>query len=295
MSHSPQTGPAGPEPPDAAPWTTILGPTQPWHRLDFRELWRYRDLVRLFVRRDFVAYYQQTVLGPLWFFLQPLLATLVFTVVFGRIAAIPTDGVPDFLFYLAGTVCWGYFAGCLTRNAETFIANAAVFGKVYFPRLVAPLSVTISQLCQFLIQFALFLGFWCYYAQPGGTFRITLGIALLPLLIVQMGLLGIGAGLVISSLTTRYRDLRMVVGFGTQLWMFATPVVYPLSQVPAGYRLWFALNPMTAVVEGFRGAFFGTGFPGPVFMGVSWLITAGILGLGLICFNRVERTFMDTI
>jgi lipopolysaccharide transport system permease protein len=284
-----------PEPPESEAWTTIIGPHHSWYRLNFREIWHSRDLVRLLVRRDFVTAYKQTILGPLWFFLQPLLATIVFTVVFGRIAKIPTQGVPDFLFYLAGTVCWGYFAGCLTKNADTFLTNAAVFGKVYFPRLVAPLSVSIAQIFQFLIQFSLFVGFLVYYIWAGAAIKVTAAVLILPLLMVQMGLLGAGTGLLVASLTTKYRDLRMVVGFGTQLWMFATPIVYPLSQVPERYQILFALNPMSAVVEGFRGAFLGTGFPGAAFTAISWVITAGLLCLGLVSFNRVEKTFIDTI
>jgi lipopolysaccharide transport system permease protein len=295
MISAPDSGTASRESPDPEDWTMIIRPASPWYRLDLQGLWRYRDLVRLFVRRDFVAHYKQTILGPLWFFLQPLFSTIVFTVVFGRIAGIPTDGVPDFLFYLAGTVCWGYFAGCLTQIAETFISNAAVFGKVYFPRLVVPVSISLSQILQFFIQFSLFLGFLVYYVHRGAAVTVTPAVIILPLLMVQMGLLGIGTGLLISSLTTKYRDLRMLVGFGTQLWMFATPIVYPLSQVPAPYKIFFAINPMTAVVESFRAAFFGTGFPGAGFVAASWVITGGMLCLGLVSFNRVERTFMDTI
>ncbi len=295
MISAPPPGPARPGTLDAADWTIIIGPAQPWYHLDLLGLWRYRDLVKLLVRRDFVARYKQTILGPLWFLLQPLMSTIVFTVVFGRIAKIPTDGVPDFLFYLAGTVCWGYFAGCLTTSADTFDANAAIFGKVYFPRLVTPLAVSISQVFQFLIQFCLFAGFLAYYIHLGAAVRVTPGVLILPLLIVQMGLLGVGAGLLISSLTTRYRDLRMVVGFGTQLWMFATPIVYPLSQVPDRYKLLIALNPMASVVESFRGAFFGTGFPGAGFTAVSWAITLGLLAIGLVSFTRMEKTFIDTI
>lgn len=296
MISSPNMAPAGHPPPESEDWTTIIRPSRPWYHLDLRGLWHYRDLVRLFVRRDFVSHYKQTILGPLWFFLQPLFTTLVFTVVFGRIAGIPTDGVPDFLFYLAGTVCWGYFAGCLTQNAETFLANAAIFGKVYFPRLVVPLSISISQIFRFLIQFSLFVAFLAYYAHLGASIQITLGgVLVLPLLIVHMGLLGIGTGLLISSLTTKYRDLQMVVGFGTQLWMFATPIVYPLSQVPERYKFLFAFNPMTWVVECFRGAFFGTSWPGVAFMAMSWVITAGLFLIGLVSFSRVEQTFMDTV
>lgn len=276
-------------------WTTVISPDFPWYQLDLADLWRYRDLIRLFVRRDFVALYKQTILGPLWFFLQPLFATVVFTLVFGRIAKIPTDGVPDVLFYLGGTVCWAYFAACLTQSSETFIANAAIFGKVYFPRIVVPIAVTISNIFKFLVQFTLFAGVLAYYAYLGVPLRLNFGMLLLPLLILQMGVLGLSTGILISSLTTRYRDLNMVVAFGAQLWMYATPIVYPLSQVPERFRIYFAFNPMAAVVECFRWAFFGTKFPDWGFILLSLATTLLVLVLGMVSFNRVEKTFMDTI
>jgi lipopolysaccharide transport system permease protein len=276
-------------------WTTIIRPRHPWFHLEVGEVWRYRDLVRLFVRRDFVAQYKQTILGPLWFFLQPLFTTLVFTVVFGRIAKIPTDGIPDFLFYLSGTVCWGYFSACLVETSDTFVKNAPIFGKVYFPRLVVPVAVVISNVLKFSIQFLLFLFFLIYYYQGGAPVAANLWVAALPLLMVQMALLGLGCGILVSSLTTKYRDLSLVVSFGVQLWMFATPVVYPLSQIPEAYRKILVLNPMTAVVESFRLAFLGASSIEPQDVVLSLAVTVTLLFLGLVFFSRIEKTFMDTV
>ena len=276
-------------------WTTVIRPETPWWDLNLRELWRYRDLIALFVRRDLVAQYKQTVLGPLWFLIQPLFTTVVFTIVFGKIARIPTDGIPPFLFYLSGTVVWSYFSGCLTSTSNTFVANAGIFGKVYFPRLAAPLSQVISRMAQFLVQMAMFLGFWAYYWATGQGLHPNLWVLALPLLVVQMAMLALGVGILISSLTTKYRDLTYVMGFGVQLWMYATPVVYPLSQIPERYHLLFNLNPMTAVVESFRYAFLGTSALAPAHLALSWSITLGLLVAGALLFNRIEKNFMDTV
>jgi len=276
-------------------WTTIIRPRSPWFDVNLAELWQYRDLIRLFVRRDFVAQYKQTILGPLWFFIQPLLTALVFTVVFGRIAKIPTDGVPDFLFYLSGTVCWQYFSTSLVQNADTFVANAGVFGKVYFPRLAVPVSIVISGVFKFLLQFGLFLIFLLYFLVKGSSVGLSVWAIALPLLVFQMALLGVGWGILISSLTTRYQDLRHVVPFGVQLWMYATPVVYPLSMAPERLRDVFALNPMTAVVEGFRLGFLGASALNGKYVAISWVMTLIILFIGLVVFSRVEKTFMDTV
>ena len=276
-------------------WTTVIRPRSHWFDVNFAELWQYRDLIRLFVRRDFVAQYKQTILGPLWLLVQPLLTTLVFTVVFGRIADIPTDGIPDFLFYLSGTVCWGYFSTSLILNADTFVANAGVFGKVYFPRLAVPLSVVISGVFKFLIQFGLFLIFLLYFFLKGSAVGLSIWAIALPLLVVQMGLLGVGCGILVSSLTTKYQDLRHIVAFGVQLWMYATPVVYPLSVVPERLRDLFALNPMMAVVEGFRLGFLGVSAINVRYVAISWVVTLTILLIGLIRFSSVEKTFMDTV
>jgi lipopolysaccharide transport system permease protein len=282
-------GPAG----DA--WTTVISPQHPWFKFDLGELWQYRDLIQLFVRRDFVALYKQTVLGPLWFVLQPLFTTLVFTVIFGRIAKIPTDGLPQFLFYFAGTVCWSYFAECLNQTSQTFLANAGIFSKVYFPRLAVPLAKVISNIFKFLIQFAIFLAFLVYFYQQGSPVHPNLGVLALPLIVLQMAILGIGCGLIVSALTTKYRDLSLVVTFGVQLWMFATPVVYPLSQIPEKYRIYFVLNPMTSVVEGFRQAFLGAGSLSAPYYVLGVAITLVICFVGIVLFNRIEKTFVDTI
>jgi len=280
---------------DAAGWTTIIRPRNPWFHLNLRELWQYRDLVLLFVRRDFVAQYKQTILGPTWFFLQPLFTTVVFTVIFGRIAKIPTDGIPAFLFYLSGIVCWGYFSACLVETSDTFAKNANIFGKVYFPRLVVPLSIVISSLGKFLIQFTLFLGFLFYFLVSGAAIMPTLWVGLLPLFLAQMAMLGLGCGILVSSLTTKYRDLSLAVTFGVQLWMFATPVVYPLSQVPDRYKAIYTLNPMVAIVEGFRVAVLGTGSLDLQCVVQSWTVTLLLLVCGMVLFCRIEKTFMDTV
>jgi lipopolysaccharide transport system permease protein len=276
-------------------WTSVIRPRSPWFHLDLHELWNYRDLILLFVRRDFVAQYKQTILGPLWFFLQPLFTTIVFTVVFGRIARIPTDGIPDFLFYLSGTVCWAYFAVCLTETSDTFFKNSQIFGKVFFPRLVVPVSIVISNILKFLVQFALFLVVLGFFVMGSGQVRPNFWILALPLLILQMGMLGLGCGIIVSAMTTKYRDLSLLVTFGVQLWMYATPVVYPLSQIPEKYRFYFSLNPMTAVVESFRRAFLGTSSIGAEQILLSWAITVVFLFLGIVLFSRVEKTFMDTV
>ena len=276
-------------------WDLVIDPPKGWFTLHLGDLWRYRDLVGLFVRRDFIAAYKQTILGPLWHLIQPLLTTLMFTVVFGRIAGLPTDGVPEFLFYMAGTTIWGYFANCLTRTSGTFIANAGIFGKVYFPRMAVPVSVVISQLIGFAIQFGFFLCFYGVFWAKGAPIQPNWVVALLPLLLLMMAGLGLGFGVIISSLTTKYRDLQVLVGFGVQLWMYATPVIYPLSTMPEKYRWFLVANPMSAIVETFRYGFFGTGTFSWVYLGYSAGVTLVLLLLGMAVFNRVERTFMDTV
>jgi lipopolysaccharide transport system permease protein len=276
-------------------WTTVLRAKRHWWNINLKEIWAYKDLIALFVRRDFVAYYKQTILGPLWFLIQPLFTTVVFTVIFGRIANIPTNGVPPMLFYMAGVVCWNYFAECLNKTSNTFVSNAAIFGKVYFPRLVTPISVTISNLVTFLIQFALFMSFWMYFASQGADIHISSFVWFLPLLVLQMACLGLGVGIIVSSLTTRYRDLTFAVGFGVQLWMYATPVVYPLSEVHGKLRTIVLLNPMTPVVETFKGIFLGTGTIDGNMLLYSWAQVLVILLVGMVMFSRVEKNFMDTV
>ena len=242
-----------------------------------------------------MAVYKQTVLGPLWFLLQPLFTTLVFTIIFGKVAKIPTDGLPPVLFYMTGIVAWNYFSGCLTSTSDTFIKNAGIFGKVYFPRLVVPVSVVISNILTFLIQFGLLLCFIAYFYLKGADIQPSLWILLVPLMIIHMAALGLGTGILISSMTTKYRDLAYAVGFGIQLWMYATPIVYPMSQVPEKWQWLLALNPMTAIVETFRYAFLGAGTVDMSVMGISVGMTFLILATGMILFGRIEKTFMDTV
>jgi lipopolysaccharide transport system permease protein len=280
---------------DDAAWTTEIKPKSGWFDIDLAEVWHYRDLVMMFVNRDFVAQYKQTILGPLWFLLQPLFSTVIFTVIFSRVAHIPTDNIPPFLFYMAGNVVWGYFSNCFNATSNTFVSNAYIFGKVYFPRLVMPVSTVISRFIMFVIQFALFLGFYIFFFAKGAPLRPNVWIFALPLLLLQMALMGLGFGVLISSLTTKYRDLTFLVAFGIQLWMYATPIVYPLSQVPQKYRLLMNLNPMTAVTEMFRYSFLGQGTINATYLGISWGITLAVLGMGIVLFSRVEKTFMDTV
>jgi lipopolysaccharide transport system permease protein len=276
-------------------WDKIIRPRNGWFDIHPRELWKYRDLIGLFVWRDFVSIYKQTILGPLWYIIQPLLTTVVFTIIFGSVARLPTDGVPPFLFYFSGVIAWRYFADCLNNTANTFVGNAHIFGKVYFPRLTVPVSVVISNLIAFGIQFLLFFVIYLYYWKSSAIIHPQSALLLLPILIIQMAALGLGFGVIVSSLTTRYRDLTHLVGFGVQLWMFATPVVYPASSLPDKWRWILVLNPMAPVIEAFRFAFLGTGSINLQ----SWLIslssTVCILFIGIILFSRVEKSFMDTV
>jgi lipopolysaccharide transport system permease protein len=280
---------------DSEKWDLVIGPKRGWLDLKLKDIWVYRDLIFHFVRRDFVAFYKQTILGPLWYIIQPLLTTLVFTVIFGKIANIPTDGVPRFIFYLSGTVAWGYFSNCLKETSDTFITNSKIFGKVYFPRLTVPLSVVIINLVKFGIQFLLFLCFLVYFYITGAPISPNLFILLLPVLALQMAILSLGTGILISSMTTKYRDLKFLVGFGVQLWMYVTPVVYPVSVVPERFRFIYMLNPVASIVETFRHSFLGTGMVGSVDILISWGVTLLLLFSGIILFNRVDKTFMDTV
>lgn len=280
---------------DPTNWTMTIEPRRGWLDLRLHELWAARDLVMLFVWRDFVSVYKQTILGPLWYLIQPLLTTLVFTVIFGRIAALPTDGLPQFLFYLSGTVVWSYFAECLNKTSQTFITNANLFGKVYFPRLAVPVSILISNLITFAIQFALFLGFVIYYMLSGAGVQPNAWALLTPFLLLIMAGLGLGFGVIVSSLTTRYRDLRFLVTFGVQLWMYATPVIYPVSAIPERFQPLILANPLTPVVEAFRYAYLGAGTVNGPMLAYSVLVTLIVLFIGLLLFNRTEATFMDTV
>ena len=277
-------------------WTMVIRPQRSLLDLHLGELWRYKDLVLLFVRRDFVAAYKQTILGPLWYLIQPLLTTITFTVIFGNFAKLPTDGLPQFLFYMSGTVVWGYFAACLTKTSDTFVTNANLFGKVYFPRLAVPVSILISNLISFAIQFALFLVFIPYFIWKGSAIQFDwLWVALSPVLMFMMAGLGLGFGIIISSLTTKYRDLRFLVQFGVQLLMYATPVIYPVSSVPERFQWLIRLNPMTSIVEAFRYAFLGAGNVDLAQLAYSFGFMVVVVFLGTVIFNRVEQTFMDTV
>ncbi len=276
-------------------WDLIIEPRSSWFDLRLRELWKYRDLTALFIKRDFVTFYKQTILGPLWYVLQPLFTTLVFTVVFGRIAQIPTDGVPPFLFYLAGNVMWLYFSENVKKASETFILNSQIFGKVYFPRMTVPVSIVVSNLVQFAIQFVLFLSIYFYFFYQGSDLRPSLWLLALPLLVLQMAAFGLGVGIIISALTTKYRDLRFALTFGIQLWMYASPVVYPASQVPAKYLDIYMLNPMAPIIECFRFMFIGAATVSSQQIGIGIGITVLVLFGGVLLFNRIEKTFMDTV
>jgi lipopolysaccharide transport system permease protein len=277
-------------------WSMIIEPQRNWLDLRLGELWRYHDLITLFVRRDFVSVYKQTILGPLWYLIQPLLTTLTFTVIFGSFASLPTDGLPQFLFYMSGTVVWSYFAACLTKTSETFVQNAHLFGKVYFPRLAVPISILISNLITFLIQFTLFLIFVLYFDLRGISIQLNwTWVFLSPILILIMAGLGLGFGIIISSLTTKYRDLRFLVQFGVQLLMYATPVIYPVSSIPQRFQWIILANPMTPIVEAFRYAFLGAGTVDLGYLLYSFIFMLIVVFLGTIVFNRVEQTFMDTV
>ena len=276
-------------------WDLIIEPQRKWWDLRLGQLWHYRDLITLFVRRDFVATYKQTILGPLWYIIQPIITTLVFTVIFGNIANLPTDELPGFLFYMSGTVIWTYFADCLKKTSNTFAGNAGLFGKVYFPRLSIPVADLISTLITFTIQFAMFLFFLAYFKINGSDVQLTTWALLLPVVIFLMAGLGLGFGIIVSSLTTKYRDLRYLVGFGIQLWMYATPVIYPTSTIPERLQWLVSVNPITPIVEIFRYAFLGAGSPSWGGLVYSFVFMLVVFTIGVLIFNRVESTFMDTI
>ncbi len=276
-------------------WDMVIKPKTGWFDINLRELWRYRDLIGMFVKRDFVTYYKQTILGPLWFIIQPLFATIVFTIIFGKVAKISTDGLPPFLFYMAGNVLWGYFSASLNTTSSTFNANASIFGKVYFPRLTVPIATVLVNFLQFFIQFFLFLGFYIYFLAKGVAVVPNFWILGLPLILVQMALLSFGLGILLSSLTTKYKDLKFAMGFLVQLWMYGTPIVYPLSQIPEWLLPYYVLNPMVAIVESFRYAFFGASALRLSHISISWSVTLILLFFGVILFSRIEKTFMDTV
>jgi len=279
--------------------TWKIAPSTHVFDLKLKEVWAYRDLLGLLVRRDFVSFYKQTILGPLWFFIQPLFTTIIFTFIFGNLAGISTDGLPKPLFYMAGITAWNYFADCLTKTSTVFKDNASIFGKVYFPRLIMPLSIVVSNLVRFAVQMILFLFFITYYyLYKGADFQPSWAIVLFPLVITLMALLGLGAGMIISALTTKYRDLSFLVGFGVQLLMYATAVIYPLSTAVEKYPKYSWLikyNPMTTLIEVFRYGFLGKGAFSWSYLGYTSIITLIILLIGVIVFNKVEKNFVDTV
>ena len=278
-------------------WTTIIRPRSGWFDINLRELWQYRDLTLLFVKRNFTVPSKQTILGPAWIPLTPLITTLIFNVVFGNMAGMPTDGVPGFLFYMAGNTVWTFFANCVNNTANTFVTNSQVFGKVYFPRLTMPVSQVLTSLINFVIQAAMYLAFWLYFYCTGSEVRFTAWALAIPLIMVQVMLLGLGIGIIVSSLTTKYRDLAIAVGFGVQLWMYASPVVYPLSMLDESPRLrvLVQLNPMTAPIEVFRLATLGSGTVSAGGLAYSLVFTLAALAVGVVLFSRIEKTFMDTV
>jgi lipopolysaccharide transport system permease protein len=276
-------------------WTRVITPSRGLFSVPFREIWAYRDLLFLLVRRDFVAMYTQTILGPLWFVIQPILTTLVFTVVFGNIARISTDGLPQMIFYLAGITLWTYFSDSLTKVAETFTANANIFGKVYFPRMIVPLSIVISNLLKFVVQFAMFLAFLAWYWAKGAAIHPNAAVLMLPVLVLLMAMLGLGSGMIFSALTSKYRDLRFLLAFAVQLAMYATPVIYPASSLPAKYAPLINANPVTPIVEAFRYGFLGRGDFDLAHLAYSFAFGLVLLAVAAVMFNQVEKNFMDTV
>lgn len=277
-------------------WTEIIRPSSSLLDFRFDEVWRYRDLLMLLVRREYVASYKQTILGPIWVFLQPILTSIMFVIVFGRIAKISTDGVPMLLFYLAGLTLWNYFAESLNKTATVFKDNASIFGKVYFPRLIMPLSIVVANLIKLGIQFMLFLAIWAYYLiKADSPVHPNIYIVLTPVLVLLLGLLGLGFGMIISSMTTKYRDLIFLLTFGIQLAMYATPVIYPMSSIGPKYRWLIAANPMTGIIETFRYGFLGSGSFSWAALGYSCVFALVITVLGVVTFNKVEKSFMDTV
>jgi lipopolysaccharide transport system permease protein len=294
MSNSQQPIANNPSAP-AETWDLIIQPHDSLLHLHLDDLWRYRDLIFLFVRRDFVAQFKQTILGPAWFVIQPLLTTVMFTIVFGTIAQLSTDGLPKIMFYLSGNIMWQYFSACLTQTSNTFAGNAHLFGKVYFPRLVVPLSVVISAFLRFGLQFIIFMVFWTHYKMSGSSIHFTAHCLLFPFLILLMAGISLGLGIIFSSLTTKYRDLTNLLGFGVQLLMYATPVIYPLSAMPQKWKWFILANPMTSIIETFRYGFLGIGSFSWGYLAYSFAFMIVVLFLGIIIFNRVEKTFMDTV
>lgn len=276
-------------------WTLIIQPKEKLFHLNLSELKHYRDLIGLLVRRDFVSVYKQTILGPLWFIIQPLITTVMYMFVFGNIAKISTDNIPQPLFYFSGTMLWTFFSNNLTKTADTFISNANLFGKIYFPRFTVPIAYIITNSFTLGIQAAVLVVFYLYYVFSGISITPNLWLCVLPILVIQLSMLGVGLGIMISALTTKYRDLKNLVGFGMQLWMYATPIVYPLSQVPERWRWVYIVNPVSPIIETFRFALLGKGNPHFSSWMLSLVFSVLIFVCGIIVFNRNERTFIDVV
>ena len=279
-------------------WDIEIKPRGSNFSLNIKEVWQYRDLLQMYVRRDVVTIYKQTVLGPLWFIIQPLFTTIMYMFVFGNIAQIPTDGLPQPLFYLSGILCWGYFSDCMGKASGTFLGNAGVFSKVYFPRLVVPISSVISNLVRLIIQLGLFLAVYFYFVYNGTDIKPNIYILFFPLLVLMLAGLGLGFGILISSVTTKYRDMAILFGFVTGLWMYATPIIYPLSVMKEKYEeyMWIIqLNPLTSIVEALRYGFMGAGTVDWFWLGYSFIVTIIVIILGSWVFNKVERSFIDVV
>ena len=274
---------------------THISSKHKWYDLKLKEVWQYKDLIWLFTKRNFVIKYKQTVLGPAWLFISPFLTSLIYTFVFGGIAGMGTDGVPQILFYLAGNAIWTFFSTCVTTNASTFTDNANVFGKVYFPRLTTPISNILGSIITLGISMILVMMFLVYYIIMGVVSPNWFAWLLIPVVLIQLGIMGMGVGIIISSMTTKYRDLSILVGFGIQLWMYATPVIYPVSQLDGWMKTVLMINPVTAPIEMFKYAILGQGTIDYFYVTVSWIFTIVVAILGIMIFNKVERTFMDTV
>lgn len=279
---------------------TVIKPKSGWFDLHLGELIHYKDLILLFVKRNFVSMYKQTILGPAWAIIQPFLTTVVFSLVFGSIAGLAADGVPAYIFYLSGNVIWGYFSGCLTQTSGTFIANSGILGKVYFPRLVMPISTVLSKLIDFTIQFAFMMIFVVYFTVTKAGVNPNWFALMTPLLVIQLAMLGLGCGIIISAATTKYRDLRMLVGFGVSLWMYGTPIAYDMFSMSvfapgSKYYGLYMCNPVTPIVNIFRYGWLGIGQIDWLYYGIGWIVTFVLLGIGIVLFSRVEKTFMDTV
>jgi len=276
-------------------YTTVIKPKNKLFEVDFKEIWQYRDLFNMFVKRDIITQYKQTILGPAWFFIQPALTTIMYMIVFGGFAKLSTDGLPQPLFYMAGIVTWNYFSDCLNKTSSTFTTNQAIFGKVYFPRLIVPLSTVASNLIRLGIQVLLFVAIYIFYLAIGVKIAPNLYALLIPVLILMLAGLSLGFGIIISSMTTKYRDLTILFTFVVQLWGYATPVMYPMSMVPAKYQWLVALNPVTSIVEAFKYGTMGSGTFSWGQLGYSFGFMMVLLGIGIVVFNKVQRSFMDTV